>query len=164
MTMFCRADLSIGLPRHLLWELISDTKARNLWQPNVISAELETGYGGGKGSIVNLLMREGRSSIKVVERVTRSRLQDSLATIQTWPHHQIHNKFILTTESDETTHLTLQKRYKGQIRFAVLGKQLTRRQLETAAMEELLGIKNLSAQLHNRMAEQSMPPALRVVE
>lgn len=158
MTMFCRADLSIGLPRHLLWELITDPAARHLWEPNVLAAKLETGYGGGKGSVLNLEYSERRSVIQVTERVTRSRLQDSLAAVQTWPNHQIHNKFILTAETEETTHLTLQKRYKGQIRFALLGKQLTRRQLETTAEQELLGIKNLSAQLHNKMAEQSMEP------
>lgn len=155
MTMFCRADLSIGLPRHLLWELITDPAARHLWEPNLLSARLETGYGGGKGSVLDLEYSEDQSVIQVKERVTRSRLQDSLACIQTWPHHQIHNKYILTAEADGTTQLTLQKRYKGQIRFALLGKQLTKRQLETTAEKELLGLKNLSAQLHNRMAEQT---------
>lgn len=160
MTMFCRADLSIGLPRHLLWELITDPTARHLWEPNLLSAKLETGYGGGKGCVLNLEYSEGRSTVKVKERVTRSRLQDSLALIQTWPHHQIHNKYILTAEADGTTQLTLQRRYKGQIRFALLGKQLTSRQLETAAEKELLGIKKLSAQLHNRMAEQTISTEL----
>lgn len=160
MTMFCRADLSIGLPRNLLWELITDPAARHLWEPDLLSAKLETGYGGGKGSVLNLEYSQGRSVAQVKERVTRSRLQDSLVSIQTWPNHQIHNKHILTAGADGTTLLTLQKRYKGQIRFALLGKQLTRRQLETAAEKELQGIKNLSAQLHNKMAEQTTDTAL----
>lgn len=162
MTMFCRADLSIGLPRHLLWGLITDPAARHLWEPDLLSAKLEAGYGGGIGSVLNLEYSEDRSTVQVKERVTRSRLQDSLACVQTWPHHQIHNKYILTAESDGTTLLTLQKRYIGQIRFALLGKQLTRRQLETAAEKELQGIKNLSAQLHNKMAEQTTDTALVV--
>lgn len=156
MTMFCRADISIGLPRHLLWALITDPSARHLWQPEVISATLESGYAGGKGSLVNLEAKDGRSTVKVTERVIRSRIQDSFVAVQSWPKHQIHNKFILTVESNDTTNLTVQKRYKGQMRFALLGKQLTRRQLETAATQELLGIKNLSAQLHSRMAEQTI--------
>jgi len=155
--MFCRTDISIGLPRHLLWSLITDASARHLWQQDIISANLESGYGGGKGSRITLEAKAGSSAIKVTEHVIRSRVQDSLVAVQSWPKYQIHNKYILTVESEESTNLTLQKRYKGQVRFSLLGKQMTRQELEASALQELVGLKNLSAQLHNRMAEQSLP-------
>ncbi len=157
MTMFCITHLSIGLPRHLLWELITDPSARHLWQPKVLGATIDSGYGGGKGSTLTLEVFDGKATVEVKERVIRSRLQDSIVVIQQWPKHQIQNKYTFTAEFDGTTLLTLQKRYKGQVGFALLGKQLTRRQLEASAEEELLGIKNLSTQLHNRMADHTMP-------
>lgn len=156
MTMFCRTDLSIGLPRHLLWELITTPSARHLWQPNILSASIDRGYGGGKGSLLSLEALDGKNKVQVLERVIRSRLQDSLVVVQTWPKHQIHNKYILSVDTQESTRLTLQKHYKGQMRFELLGKQLTRRQLEVNATQELLGIKALSTRLHNRIAEHAL--------
>ncbi len=151
--MFCCIDAPIGLSRQHLWELLVQPDVRQLWQQDVRSAELKQGFHGGKGSTLLLEVKHGKSITQIDERVTRSRRQDSIVMVQHWPQHQIHNKFILTATPGGLSRLTLQKRYRGQTRFALLGRQLTRRQLENSAEQEIEAIKRLGLEIANRMTQ-----------
>lgn len=151
--MYCCIDTSIELSRQHLWELLIQPSVRQLWQPDVQSAKLKTGSSGAKGSSVLLEVKYGGSNLSIDERITRSRRQDSIATVQYWPQHQIHNKFILTATTGGMSRLTLQKRYRGQTRFALLSRQLTLRQLENSAEQEIEAIKRLGLEISNRMSQ-----------
>lgn len=155
MDAFCRASLTIGLPRRLVWKLIIDPSTRHLWQPHAISANLKSGHAGEKDSKITLEIKKGEEAIEITERVIRSRTQDSFVSIQSWPKHQVHNKYIFSAMPDDSTQLTLQKRYKSPGRLDFWGKASVQQQLEMSATEELISLKNFSAKLHNHMADRT---------
>lgn len=157
MSMFCREETTIELPAPLLWSLLTDIRARPLWQPTVLSATRESGHGFEVGASIRLSVQERRAEHSILEHIRHCRAGESISMTQSWPHHKIRNRFILQALSPARTKLTLQKRYTGKRRFVWVGKHWTRRQLELATSDELTGLAKLATQIQQRMGDGPLP-------
>lgn len=155
MSTICRTELTIDLPRNVLWALLTNVSARHLWEPSIESATLVDGFGGGNGSIVNLKATMGSRSIDVKERVTSSHTLHSLSIIQTWPKYRLQKKYMLSTRNPTTTALTLHTRYKTQSRILGLLSQPTQLQLEESSQKELSAFSDLCTNLSKIMTSTS---------